>query len=194
VAKSLAGVGAVALLVLVGVTVWVVRHRSDTQMLQKVAGILPGSLLHAHNFHWTQMKAGERQWVLKASEASYSNDKSSLTLIDPQVSMISNDGKPVVVTAPRALLTVNGNHVTRAMLTGGTTLRYGDFTLTTDAATFLPDEDKVEASGPVTVIGEGLKVTGVGLTGHPKSRIFELHEQVNTVFTPKHDREKSKES
>jgi LPS export ABC transporter protein LptC len=194
IAKALAGVGAVAVMVLLVVTAWVVRNRSAGQVLQTVAGVVPGSLLHARNFHWTQMKAGERQWVLTATDASYSNDKTSLTMLGAEIAMTSSDGKPVVVNAPRAVLSLNGNHVNRAVLSGGTTIHYGDFVLSTDSATFSPDEDQVEAAGLVTVLGEGLKVTGIGMTGHPKARLFELHDQVNTQFTPKHDREKSKES
>jgi lipopolysaccharide export system protein LptC len=190
----LAGFGAIALAVLLIATVWIVRHRSATQVLQTVAGVVPGTLLHAHNFHWTQMKAGEREWVLTAAEASYSTDKTSLKLTNAEVTMTSSDGKPVVVNAPSALLAMNGNHVTRAYLSGGTVIHFGDYILSTDSATFMPDEDQVEATGLVTVLGEGLRVTGVGMTGHPKTRIFQLHQQVETEFTPQSDREKTKKS
>ena len=194
IAKALAGFGAVALIVLLVATVWIVRHRSATQVLQTAAGLVPGTLLRAHNFHWTQMKAGERQWVLTAGEADYSADKTMLKLTDAVVTMVSSDGKPVVVNSPHADLTMNGNHVTKAHLTGGTVIHLGEYTLTTDSATFMPDDDKVEAPGLVTVIGDGLKVTGVGLSGHPKTRVFELHTQVQTEVTPKKDSEKSKQS
>ena len=149
IARALAGFGAVALLILLGVTVWVVRHRHDAQAIQKVAGLVPGSLLHAHNFHWTQMKAGTPQWVLTASDAAYSGDKSALVLTDADVAMTSDDGKPVKIKAPHAVLHMNGNHVNRADLSGGTIINYGDFTVTTESASFLPDIDKVEAPGQV---------------------------------------------
>ncbi len=194
IAKTLAGFGAAALIILLVVTVWVVRHRSAAQVLETVAGLVPGTLLRAHNFHWTQMKAGERQWVLTAGEADYSADKTMLKLTDAVVTMVSSDGKPVVVDAPHADLTLNGNHVTRAHLTGGTVIHFGDYVLSTDSATFMPDDDKVEAPGLVTIVGEGLKVTGVGLSGHPKTRVFHLNTQVETVVTPKKDSEKSKQS
>ena len=194
IAKFLAGFGAIALAVLLVATVWIVRHRSAAQVLQTVAGIVPGTLLHAHNFHWTQMKAGEREWVLTAGEASYSSDKTSLKLTNAEVTMVSSDGKPVVVNAPTALLALNGNHVTRADLSGGTVIHFGEYILSTDSATFMPDADQVEAAGPVTVLGEGLRVTGIGMSGHPKTRIFQLHEQVETEFTPPKDREKPKPS
>jgi LPS export ABC transporter protein LptC len=194
IAKTLAGVGTLALVVLLAVTVWVVRHRSETQVLQTTAGLVPGTLLRAHNFHWTQMKAGERQWVLTAGEADYSADKTTLKLTDAVVTMVSSDGKPVVVNSPHADLTMNGNHVTRAYLTGGTVIHFGDYVLSTDSATFMPDDDKVDAPGLVTVIGDGLKVTGVGLSGHPKTRVFELHTQVQTEVMPKKDSEKPKQS
>ena len=194
IAKTLAGFGAAALIILLVVTVSVVRHRSAAQVLETVAGLVPGTLLRAHNFHWTQMKAGERQWVLTAGEADYSADKTTLKLTDAVVTMVSSDGKPVVVNAPHADLTLNGNHVTRAYLTGGTVIHFGDYVLSTDSATFMPDDDKVEAAGLVTVVGDGLKVTGVGLIGHPKTRVFQLSTQVETVVTPKKDSEKSKQS
>jgi LPS export ABC transporter protein LptC len=194
IAKALAGLGAIALVVLLIATVWVVRHRSAAQVLQTAAGLVPGTLLRAHNFHWTQMKAGERQWVLTAGEADYSADKTTLKLTDAVVTMVSSDGKPVTVNAPHADLTLKGNHVTRAYLSGGTIIHFGDYVLTTDAATFMPDDDQVDARGLVTVVGDGLKVTGVGLTGHPKTRIFQLETQVETVVTPKKDSEKSRTS
>ena len=194
IAKLLASVGTVALVVLLIATVWIVRHRSASQLLQTAAGLVPGTLLRAHNFHWTQMKAGERQWVLTAGEADYSADKTTLKLTDAVVTMVSSDGKPVVVNSPRADLTLNGNHVTRAYLTGGTVIHFGDYILTTDSATFAPDDDKVDAPGLVTIIGDGLKVTGVGLSGHPKTRVFELHAQVQTEVMPKSNSEKPKQS
>ena len=194
IAKALAAFGVVALVVLLLATVWIVRHRSAGQVLETAAGLVPGTLLRAHNFHWTQMKAGERQWVLTAGEADYSADKTTLKLTDAVVTMVSSDGKPVVVNSPHADLTLDGNHVTRAHLTGGTIIHMGDYVLTTDEATFLPDDDKVDAPGLVTILGDGLKVTGVGLSGHPKTRVFELRDQVQTEVMPKSNSEKPKPS
>jgi LPS export ABC transporter protein LptC len=185
IAKALAGFGAVALAALVAVTVYVVHSRSGGPVAAKVAGLVPGSLLHAHNFHWTQMKAGELQWVLTASDASYAADKTSLVLNRPVVSMTAQDGKQVTIEAAHAVLELDGSKVKRANLSGGMTIHYGDFVLTTEAATFVPDSDQVDASGMVKIEGQGLKVTGVGLSGHPKTRRFELLKQVTTEIVPR---------
>src|SRR5690242_10940099 len=146
---------------------------------------MPGSLLHAHNFHWTQMKAGELQWVLTARDASYAADKTSLVLTQPVVEMTTEDGKQVTVRAATAVLALEGSKVTRADLSGGMTIHYGDFVLTTDAATFVPDDDEVHASGIVKIEGQGLKVSGTGMSGHPKTRQFELLKQVTTEIVPR---------
>ena len=61
-------------------------------------------------------------------------------------------------------------------LSGGLRIDYGDFVSTTDEATFTPDKDLVNAPGQVQVAGQGLTVTGVGLTGHPNERNFTLLE------------------
>jgi lipopolysaccharide export system protein LptC len=89
---------------------------------------------------------------------------------------------------------MNGNHVNRADLSGGTVIKYGDFTVTTEAASFLPDLDQVEAPGQVTLEGEGVKVIGIGLTGNSKTRVFQLNQQVSTEITPKKDSGKAKQS
>jgi len=185
IARLLALSGTVALMVIVIVTVTVVRKRSAQQKLRTIVGIVPGALLHAHNFNWTQMRGNQSQWVLKASDASYSNDKTSISLIRPQLSMIAQDGKHLLLTASRAVLTVQGNHVSRADMTGGLTADYGDFVLMTDSATFLPDADQLHAQGAVKISGPGLNVAGIGLSGHPKAQTFELLNQVKTVIDTK---------
>jgi LPS export ABC transporter protein LptC len=140
------------------------------------------------------MKGGTPQWVLTASDAAYSGDKSALVLTDADVAMTSDDGKPVKIKAPHAVLHMNGNHVNRADLSGGTVINYGDFTVTTESASFLPDIDKVEAPGQVTLEGEGVKVIGIGLTGNSKTRVFQLNQQVSTEITPKKDSGKANQS
>ncbi|HVA79834.1 MAG TPA: LPS export ABC transporter periplasmic protein LptC [Candidatus Binataceae bacterium] len=194
IAKALAAFGAAALAVLLAVTIYVVRHREDAQATQKIAGVLPDSLLHAKNFHWTQMKAGQMQWVLTAADASYSADRTAVELSRADLDMTSTDGKHVHITAPQALLYMNGNHINRANLTGGAVIRYGDFVLSTDSASFEPDADQVAAAGLVTIVGEGVKVTGIGLTGSPKTRIFKLHQQVSTEIAPSKNSAKPKKS
>jgi LPS export ABC transporter protein LptC len=185
IAKALGAFGVIALAALLGMTIYVVHHRSAAPSITTLAGLIPGSLLHAHNFHWTQIKGGEQQWVLTARDANYSNDKTSIVLDEPVISMVSSDGKPVTIQAPKADLKLDRNQVKRAHMSGGTQIHYGDFVLTTDEATFLPDADQVDAPGLVTIVGEGIKVTGIGMTGHTKTRQFELLKQVSTDITPK---------
>ncbi len=182
IARLLTFFGTVALMVIVVVTVIVVHQRSVQQKLEKVAAIVPGALLHAHNFNWTQMRGDQSQWVLKASDASYSNDKTSILLIRPQLSMIAQDGKHLSLTASRAVLTVHGNHIDKAEMNGGLIVDYGDFVLTTDRATFLPDNDQLHAPGAVKINGPGLDVAGIGLSGHPKAQTFQLLKEVKTVI------------
>jgi len=185
IAKALGAFGAITLAALIGGTYYVVHNRAAAPMISTVAGLIPGSLYHVHNFHWTQIKGGEQQWVLTAQDANYSDDKTSIILNEPVVTMVSKDGKPVTVQAPKAVLDLDGNKVKRARLSGGTHIHYGDFVLTTDVATFLPDADQVDAPGFVTIEGEGIKITGIGMTGHTKTRQFELLKQVSTDVAPK---------
>jgi LPS export ABC transporter protein LptC len=190
IARLLTFFGTVALMVIFVVTVIVVHRRSAQQKLQTMAAIVPGALLHARNFNWTQMHGDKSQWVLKASDARYSNDKTIL-LTQPRLSMIAQDGKHVLLTASRAVLTVDGNHIDRAEMSGGLTVDYGEFVLMTDKATFLPDDDQLHAPGVVKINGPGLEVAGVGLSGHPKAQTFQLLNEVKTIINEQKQRAKA---
>lgn len=194
IARLLALFGTISLMVIVVVTVVVVRRRSAQQKLQIVAAIMPGALLHAHNFNWTQMRGDQSQWVLKANDASYTNDKTSILLLEPQLSMTVQDGKHLSLTASRAVLTVNGNHISRAEMSGGLKVDYGDFVVKTESATFLPDNDQLQSSGEVKINGPGLDVAGVGLSGHPKAQTFQLLKEVKTVIDEKQHHARAKAS
>ena len=185
VAKAMGLFGAAALAVVLAVAIYVVRHRAPATTMQQMADLVPSALLHAHNLKWTQMSGGQSQWHLSAREASYSHDKTSLVLTDAELSMVSKDGKNVEVSAPRAEISVTGNHINQAHFSGGLRINYGDFVLKTAEATFSPDKDVVNAPGQVEVQGQGMTVTGVGLTGHPNERNFTLLSQTNTVVIPK---------
>ncbi|GEM_PF-407889 len=185
IARTLAGVGIAALVVIVTAAVLIIKSRErERELLALSVKVDPGSLLHAHNFHWTQMKGDKEQWELFASEANYSDDRTSLTLKDSKLNMVLDDGKPLSANAKRVHLKLTGNnHVNWAHFSGGVVVHYGDITITTPNGTFLPDRDLLTATGPVQIVGQGFKVVGVGLSARPKARIFTIEHQVVTDFT-----------
>lgn len=193
IAKTLAGIGIGALLVIVVGAILLIKNRErERALLAHSFTVEPGSLLHARNFHWTQMKGDKEQWQLTASEASYGEDRTSLTLKGSKLNMVLDDGKPVSAVAHRVDLKLSGNHVNRADFSGGLVLNYGDIRITTQGGTFLPDSDLLEARGPVEIAGPEFKVVGVDLEAKPRARTFTLKHQVVTdltsgaVHAPKH--------
>jgi LPS export ABC transporter protein LptC len=179
IAKAMALAGGVLFCLIVAGAVWLVEHRSASQNLHDVAGLVPGALLHAGNFHWTQVKGNQQQWVLTARDASYAANRNSVSLTDAHLSLVSG-GKSVTIRAPHAELSLEKNHIRRAALSGGLAVHYGGFELATDQATFFPDSNQLQAPGRVTVSGEGLTVVGSGLNADTKAQIFELEKQVTT--------------
>src|SRR3990172_9023506 len=79
-AGALAAVGAASLVAIALVAIPSMIHRDRNEALRKTLDLVPGALLHARNFHWTQMKGDRKQWELSAREASYSDDKTTLKL------------------------------------------------------------------------------------------------------------------
>jgi len=190
IAKLLTISGTVAVVAILIVTAWVIHQRSASRSIASTAN-MAGTLLHVHNFNWTQMRGDRSQWVLKAKDASYSNDKASIILVEPQLSMTTQDGKQLSVAASRAKLKVNRNHINQAELSGGLTVQYGDMVLATDRATLLPDDDEIRAAGSVRISGPGIDVAGIGLTGRPKAQFFQLLKHVTTEIEVKKARAKT---
>lgn len=193
--KLLGLFGAVILTGIVVVTIVVVGRRSRApELARRALGLAPDALLQAHNFHWTQMRGNQSQWVLKARDARYSNDKTQLVLVKPQLDMREKDGKQVELVADSATLLLDGNHVKKANLQGNLVVHYGEFSLSSDGAQFFPDSDQLNVPGPVRIEGENMTVTGIGLTGHPKAQTFQLLKQVHTTVIPRQQGEKAKVS
>ena len=184
IAKVLAFFGGVALVAILIFTMVVVHRRHPEPKLIHAAGLRADAMVHARNFHWTELKGAKNQWVLKAINANYSVDKTGIKLDNANLEMVSSDGKHLSLTAPHAALQLTGDHLRQAELSGGVVAHYGDFVVTTDRALFKPDVDELTAPGLVTIVGEGLVVKGIGLSGHPKTEVFQLLKQVNTRITP----------
>ncbi len=184
-ARLLAWLGSAVLAAVLIATVWVVRHRTGRELLKEAATVVPGSMLSARNFHWTQMKSGRKQWELTAQQASFSDDKKSVRLKDAELSMVTDDGKHLMLRAQRALLALNANHVSRADLIGGLRVDYGDVVVTAQQASFTPDTDELEVPGQVTIESGGMKVTAIGLSARPHAQLFDLHRQVDTEVKPR---------
>jgi LPS export ABC transporter protein LptC len=184
IAKALAMAGSVALAAILIFTVIVVRHRRPDEKILQPAGMRPDSMAHERNFHWTELKGAQNEWVLKAVNANYSIDKTGIRLDNANLQMVAKDGKELTLTAPHAEIKLDGEHVRQAEMSGGVVVHYGDFVLTTNSAIFTPDSDQLTASGLVTIVGGGLTVKGIGLTGHPKTEEFQLLKQVSTEIMP----------
>lgn len=186
IAKALAGIGIGALLVIIVSAVWVVSNRNHQQkLLARAVKLVPGTLLDAHNFHWTQMKGDQELWELQAKEAAYSNDRTSARLRGAALSMKLEDGKGLSARAEHVLLKLRGNQVLRADFSGGLVLNYKGMVITTDKASFFPDRDELQAAGLVKIDGPQFSVRGVGLEAHPRAQIFTLKAQTDTQVTIK---------
>lgn len=175
------GASLIAVLVIVVAAVWVVHSRDREQrLLARSVKLVPGSLLHAHNFHWTQMKGDKRQWQLRAREADYGADRKSARLKDATLTMTLPDGKRLMARADRVLLKLSGSHVTQANFSGSLALDYDGMKLMTTSAVFVPDKDELDAPGRVHIIGQDFQISGVGLVAHPRAQTMTLKAQVDT--------------
>jgi LPS export ABC transporter protein LptC len=183
IANILAAAGLAALVAVAVVAMHTIGHPRSDRALQKVLVTLPSSLLHANDFRWTQVKNGQKQWELTASEGSYSQDRRHLFLSGAVLNAVGEDGHEVVLHASRAVLELASNQIVRADMSGGLTIDYEGFELVTPNAVFFPDQDRLQAPGPVHVRGQGITADGIGMEAHLRERLFTLEHSVTTEMT-----------
>lgn len=181
VAKFLTATAMVAVVVILAAVVWIVHSRSREQrLLARGVKLVPGSLFHANNFHWTQMKGDKEQWQLRAKEADYGADRKSAKLKDAVLTMTMDDGRKLMARADRVFLAVTGSHVDKADFSGHLVLEYDKMKLVAAQAVFFPDRDELDAPGPVSIVGQDFKISGVGLVAHPRAETMTVEAQVDT--------------
>lgn len=131
-------------------------------------------------FVYHQTKDGKVQWEVAAQRAEVFEERHEATLVDVQLRLFGQDGEDMMVDADEGLINTETNDFSlRNQETPIVIELANGFTIFTPDLHWIDEKQEIRTSSPVTIQGNGLTITGVGLVGYLESEEFTVLDHVH---------------
>lgn len=130
---------------------------------------LPEGAQRIEDFRRVKVKDSRKVWEVSAKEARYLEDRGEVLVTEPQVTFYLPDGQAeggdgvISMRGGEGRLALKGRELVKLWLDGGIDLRFRDFALQTERATFDQESETVIVPGPVAITGNGVSLRGAGM-------------------------------
>lgn len=146
---------------------------------------LPTSEVILNRFHRSEVKDGKKLWEVQAQQGRYLPESASIELTSAHLSVYQKSGETVTLQAQKATLYLSGQELVRAETSGGVKVdRDGKVTLETERATYMRNDNIVQAPGFVQIKSDTLNVSGTGLEVNLDTEEIKLNSEVSSVVQP----------
>jgi len=168
--RLLAGAAALAGIIAIGVLL--VRNQRAYHLGEIAAlglKVAPEAAQRIQDFRRVKVKDSRKVWEVSAREARYLEERGEVLVTEPKVTFYLPDGRSggrggvISMEGGEGRLALEGRELVKLWLDGGIDLRFKDFALQTDRATFDQGAEKVIVPGPVAITGNGVSVKGAGM-------------------------------
>ena len=147
---------------------------------------LPQVAQRIQNFRRVKMEGDRKVWEVAAREAQYFEEDQQIVVDEPTVSFfVKGDQGMVTVKGKQGKIALDGREMDRVDLEGAIELRFRDYLVQTDRASYERSSDSVTSPGEVTITGDGLKLTGSHMTVEMESQRVRIEGDVRTVLERK---------
>ncbi len=144
---------------------------------------LPQVAQRIQNFRRVKMEGDRKVWEVAAREAQYFEEDRQIVVDAPEVSFFVKDDQGVVsVKGKQGKIMLDGREMDRVDLTGNIELRFRDYLVRTDSASYQRAEDTVVSPGAVVVTGNGLSLSSDRMTVEMESQHVKFEGKVRTVL------------
>jgi LPS export ABC transporter protein LptC len=144
---------------------------------------LPQVSQRIQNFRRVKMEGDRKVWEVAAREAQYFEEDKQIIVDEPDVTFFVKDGQGVVTVHgdKGKILLADGREMDRVDLEGDIVLKFRDYVVKTDRASYQRSDDSVVSPGTVYVTGNGLAVQGEQMTLEMSSQRVRFASNVHTV-------------
>ena len=178
----------VLLVAILGGGVWLLwRDAAARRAAERVAAtvdVMPDVSQRIQHFHRVKVEDGRKVWEVEAREAQYREGEGVVMVLDPVVALYLADGREVSLRGTRGTVYLDGRELKRVEVEGAIAVQLGDYSLTTDRATYEAARDLVIAPGLVHIRGGGLEAEGQGMEVEIGAQRLRLAEQVHMTLHP----------
>ena len=143
---------------------------------------LPEVAQRIQNFRRVKMQGDRKIWEVAAQEAQYFEEDQQIVVREPEVSFyLKGDQGAVSLKGNEGKILLSGREMQRVDLTGQIQLRFRDYLVKTDHATYAQESDTV-VTPAVDVTGDGLTLRGSRMTVEMGTQRLRVEGNVETVL------------
>jgi LPS export ABC transporter protein LptC len=144
---------------------------------------LPQVAQRIQNFRRVKMEGDRKVWEVAAREAQYFEEDRQIVVDAPEVNFFAKDDQGVVsVKGKQGKILLDGREMERVDLDGSIELRFRDYLVRTDSASYTRADDSVVSPGAVVVTGNGLALSSDRMTVEMESQHVRFEGKVKTVL------------
>ncbi|MDT7043827.1 LPS export ABC transporter periplasmic protein LptC [Candidatus Nitronereus thalassa] len=130
-------------------------------------------------FVYRQTKDGMVQWEVAAQRAEVFEDKQEATLKEVQLRLFGQQGEEMMVDADEGVINTETKDFELRNRQDPIVIELKNgYTILTPHLHWIDANQEIRTPSPVTIQGNGLTITGVGLVGHLESEEFSVLDHV----------------
>ena len=131
-------------------------------------------------FVYRQIKDGIVQWEVVAQKAEVFEAKHEATLETVEVRLLSRDGEEMTLQAEEGIINTQTNDFELRNREELITIELANgYTILTSHIHWIDANQEIRTPNPVTIQGQGIRITGIGLVGFLESEEFTVLDQVH---------------
>lgn len=175
-ATTLLGIAAVlALLIGIGVR--------TPQRAAEIPGVFTNADAGIEDFSFVQTKDGKMQWKVHARRARIVENESKAVLEDLQVTLFGEEGILMVLEGDEGVVDTESHNFELKKREGSIPIHLeSGYTIYTNQLQWMDRTQEISTDAPVTIHGDGIDITGVGLRGTLGTEIFTITKDVRAVL------------
>jgi len=155
---------------------------------QKRVAEIPGVFEHADadidRFSFVQTKDGAMQWKVEARRARIVEHESKAVLEDLQVTLFGENGTTMILEGDEGIVDTESHNLTLEKREGSIPIRLeSGYTIYTNRLHWMNTIQEISTDAPVTIHGDGIEITGLGLRGTLGTETFTITKDVRAVVT-----------
>ena len=131
-------------------------------------------------FVYRQIKDGVVQWEVVAQKAEVFEAKHEAALETVEIRLLSRDGEEMTLQAEEGIINTETNDFQLRNLEELITIELANgYTILTHHIHWIDAKQEIRTPNPVTIQGQGIRITGIGLVGFLESEEFTVLDQVH---------------
>lgn len=161
-------------------------ERQREAVTREIVDVLPDVSQRIQHFKRVKVdERGNKVWEVSADEAQYREGEGLVAVRAPMVAFYLRDGREVSLRGETGTVFLDGKELRRIELQGAIDVQLGEYSLSTDRASYEADRDVVIAPGVVHIRGDGVDVQGAGMEVQIGAQRLTLTQNVQMTLWPK---------